>query len=63
MGVWFMATALGNNLAGQFSGSYDAGNLGSLPALFLRLFWWGALGGLAMLLLTPLLKRLMAGVK
>jgi proton-dependent oligopeptide transporter, POT family len=63
MGVWFLATALGNNLAGQLSSEYDASNLQSLPALFLKIFWWGALGGGVMLLLTPLLKRLMAGVK
>jgi POT family proton-dependent oligopeptide transporter len=63
MGVWFLATALGNNLAGQLSGEYDATNLLSLPGLFLKIFWWGMIGGAVMLLLTPLLKRLMAGVK
>jgi len=63
LGVWFMATALGTNLAGRLSGDYDAGNLESLPALFLKIFWWGAIGGGLMLLLTPFLKRLMPGVK
>jgi len=63
LGVWFMATALGNVLAGLSSGDYDASHLESLPALFLKIFWWGAIGGGLMLLLTPLLKRLMPGVK
>ena len=63
LGVWFMATALGTNLAGQLSGNYDASKLESLPALFLKIFWWGAIGGGLMLLLTPMLKRLMPGVK
>jgi POT family proton-dependent oligopeptide transporter len=63
MGVWFLATALGNNLAGQLSSEYDASNLLSLPGLFLKIFWWGVVGGAVMLLLTPRLKRLMAGVK
>jgi POT family proton-dependent oligopeptide transporter len=63
LGVWFMATALGTNLAGQLSGNYDASRLESLPALFLKIFWWGAIGGGVMLLLTPVLKRLMPGVK
>ncbi len=63
MGVWFLATALGNNLAGQLSGEYDSGSLASLPGLFIKIFWWGAIAGLLMLLLTPVLKRLMAGVK
>jgi POT family proton-dependent oligopeptide transporter len=63
MGVWFMALALGTNLAGQLSGDYDASDLQSLPALFTKIFWWGAGSGLIMLLLTPLLKRLMPGVR
>jgi proton-dependent oligopeptide transporter, POT family len=63
LGVWFMATALGTNLAGQLSGDYDASKLESLPALFLKIFWWGAIGGGVMLLLTPLLKRLSGGVR
>jgi POT family proton-dependent oligopeptide transporter len=63
LGVWFMATALGTNLAGQLSGDYDASKLESLPALFLKIFWWGAIGGGLMLLLTPWLKRLMPGIK
>lgn len=63
LGVWFMATALGTNLAGQLSGDYDSSQLESLPALFLKIFWWGAIGGGVMLLFTPLLKRLMTGVK
>jgi len=63
LGVWFMAIALGANLAGQLSGDYDATQLESLPALFLKIFWWGAIGGGVMLLFMPLLKRLMAGVR
>ncbi len=63
LGVWFMATALGSNLAGQLSGDYDSSQLQSLPALFLKIFWWGAIGGGIMLLFTPLLKRLMSGVR
>ncbi len=63
MGVWFLATALGNNLAGQLSGEYDSSNLASLPTLFMKIFWWGAVAGVLMLLLTPALKRKMAGVK
>jgi POT family proton-dependent oligopeptide transporter len=63
MGLWFLSLALGDNLAGQLSGEYDSTNLLSLPGLFLKIFWWGTLSGAAMLLLTPLLKRLMGGVR
>jgi POT family proton-dependent oligopeptide transporter len=63
MGLWFLATALGNNLAGHLSGEYDASNLESLPALFMKIFLWGAIGGGLMLVLTPFLRRFLAGVK
>jgi POT family proton-dependent oligopeptide transporter len=61
MGMWFLSSALGNNLAGLLATDYDANNLASLPALFLKLFAWGAVGAVVMLLLTPRLKRLMGG--
>jgi POT family proton-dependent oligopeptide transporter len=59
MGVWFFALAIGNNLAGQLSREYDASNLASLPALFLKISAWGLIGAVIMLILTPRLKRLM----
>jgi POT family proton-dependent oligopeptide transporter len=63
LGVWFLATAIGNNLAGQFAGEIDAENLVAMPGEFLDLFWLGAISGGAMLLLTPWIRRLMTGVK
>jgi POT family proton-dependent oligopeptide transporter len=63
MGMWFLSLALGDNLAGQLSGHYDKSHLESLPALFLSIFWYGVIAGAVMLLLTPFVKRLMAGVK
>ena len=63
MGMWFLSMALGSNLAGQLSGQYDASHLESLPALFLKIFWYGVIAGGVMLLLTPLVKRMMAGVQ
>jgi POT family proton-dependent oligopeptide transporter len=63
MGVWFLATAVGNNLAGQFAGEIDPDNLPAMPGEFLDLFWWGFIAGAVMLALTPFIKRLMGGVK
>jgi len=63
MGMWFLSMALGSNLAGQLSGQYDASHLESLPGLFLKIFCYGAIGGAGMLLLTPFVKRMMAGVR
>jgi POT family proton-dependent oligopeptide transporter len=63
LGLWFMATALGNNIAGQISGEFDPNNLPAMPGQFMFIFWWGALAGLVMLLLTPWTRKLMGGVK
>jgi proton-dependent oligopeptide transporter, POT family len=63
MGMWFLSMALGSNIAGQLSGTYDSSHLESLPALFMRVFWYGMLVGVVMLALTPWIRRLMAGVK
>jgi POT family proton-dependent oligopeptide transporter len=63
MGVWFLSLALGGNLAGQLTGEYDASHLESLPTLFMRIFWYGLIAGVVMLLLTPFVKRMMGGVR
>ena len=63
MGLWFLATAIGNNLAGQFSGEFDPNNLPGMPGQFLYLFWWGAISGAVLLVLTPFVRKMMAGVK
>jgi proton-dependent oligopeptide transporter, POT family len=62
MGMWFLSIALGGNLAGELSGTYDPNHLDSLPGLFLSIFWYGLIAGIVMLALTPVVKRLMAGV-
>jgi proton-dependent oligopeptide transporter, POT family len=63
MGLWFLATAIGNNLAGKFSGDFDPNNLPSMPGQFLYLFWWGVVAGVVLLVLTPFIKKMMSGVK
>jgi proton-dependent oligopeptide transporter, POT family len=63
MGIWFLSLALGSNLAGQLTGEYDASHLETLPALFLKIFWYGVIAGVVMLAITPFARRLMAGVK
>lgn len=61
MGLWFLATAVGNNLAGQFSGEIDS--VEAMPGQFLYLFWWGVIAGVVLLVLTPFIKKMMSGVK
>jgi POT family proton-dependent oligopeptide transporter len=63
MGLWFLAIALGNNLAGQLSEEYDATDLASLPRLFTKIAVWSFACAAVMLLLTPMMKRFMGGVR
>jgi POT family proton-dependent oligopeptide transporter len=63
LGVWFLATAIGNNLAGQISGEFDPTNVQGIPGNFLSIVWLGFIAGAVMLLITPFAKRLMGGVK
>jgi POT family proton-dependent oligopeptide transporter len=63
LGVWFLATAIGNNLAGQIAGEFDGSNVAAMPHQYLGIFWWGLIGGAVMFAITPLAKKLMGGVK
>jgi proton-dependent oligopeptide transporter, POT family len=63
LGVWFLATAMGNNLAGQIAGEFDGSNVAAMPHQYLGIFWWGFIGGVVMFAITPLAKKLMGGVK
>lgn len=59
MGLWFMTAALGNLLAGVFASAAAQDQLLDMPALYTRIAIISAAGGVVMLLLSPLLKRLL----
>jgi POT family proton-dependent oligopeptide transporter len=59
MGVWFLATAVGNFIAGRLAGFYEAL---PLPDLFTTIAMFGIGAGVLLLLVSPFLKRLMGGV-
>ena len=63
LGVWFLATAIGNNLAGQIAGEFDATNVAAMPQQYLNIFWWGIIGGALMFAITPFARKLMGGVR
>ena len=60
MGVWFLALSLGNFLAGHVAGYFEKM---PLPQLFGSVFLSTTLSAVVLALLTPPIKRLMAGVK
>lgn len=63
MGVWFLAMALGNKLAGVLAGDLDAPSAGDLAHFFLKQSLWVAAATLALLACVPWVKKMMGGVK
>jgi len=63
LGVWFIATALGNNIAGQIAGDFDWNDPTRMPDQFMFIFWWGVIAGAVLLLLSPWLRKFLAGVR
>jgi POT family proton-dependent oligopeptide transporter len=59
MGVWFMATSVGNFVGGQVAGQFEKF---PLPSLFGAVCLTTMVAGLVCLALTPTIKRLMGGV-
>jgi POT family proton-dependent oligopeptide transporter len=63
LGVWFVSISLGELIAGRIAGNFDPEHLATMPALFMRIFWFGLICAAALALLLPLLRRWMAGVR
>lgn len=63
MGVWFLATSLGNLIAGLFAGAVSGDNTASMPNQFLLVVMISGGAGLLMLLCARPIKKLMAGVE
>jgi POT family proton-dependent oligopeptide transporter len=63
LGVWFVSFALGELIAGRIAGNFDTGNVAMMPVLFMQVFWFGMGSAAALIVLLPLLRRWMAGVR
>jgi POT family proton-dependent oligopeptide transporter len=59
MGVWFLATSVGNFIAGRLAGFYEQM---PLPTLFTTIALLGIVAGFLLLLLSPAIKRMMGEV-
>jgi len=62
MGIWFVATSLGNLIAGQIAGDFDANNLAGFPDQYWGIFLTSAGSGILLLLFSKPLKKMMGGV-
>ena len=63
MGIWFLATALGNLIAGLMAGRFNPESLDDMPGLFLQIVLIAVGSGLLMLVFTKPIKRLMGNVE
>lgn len=63
MGVWFLATSVGNLSAGLLSGMFETDNLEAMPAQFMNFVYFIVGAGVLLLLLSRPVKKLMGGVK
>jgi len=63
LGIWFLAASLGNLVAGKIAGEFDAENVGAMPGQYLNIFWFGMVAAVVLLLVSPVVKRWMGGVK
>jgi POT family proton-dependent oligopeptide transporter len=63
MGTWFLGAAIGNTVAGLIGGEVGGGGAEAMPGQFMRMLYIGGGAGVVVLLLSPLLRRMMGGVK
>jgi POT family proton-dependent oligopeptide transporter len=62
MGIWFLATSLGNLIAGQLAGEFDPNNLQAFPGQYWQIVLTTGGTGIILLLFTKPIKKLMGGV-
>jgi proton-dependent oligopeptide transporter, POT family len=63
MGVWFLATSVGNLSAGLLAGMFESDNVGAMPGQYLNFVYFIVGAGVVLLLLSKPVKSLMGGVK
>ena len=62
MGIWFLAAALGNKLAGLLASDFDASDPTGLASFFAQQALWVGGATLLLFLLVPWVRRLMGGI-
>lgn len=62
MGIWFVAAALGNLVAGLFAGSFDPSNVSQMPDLFMSVVFFGSGAGILFIVFSGLINKWMGDV-
>jgi POT family proton-dependent oligopeptide transporter len=63
MGMWFLATSLGNLVAGLIAGEFDANNVAAMPGQYMHIVYFSIGVGAVLLVLSRPMKKLMGGVQ
>jgi POT family proton-dependent oligopeptide transporter len=63
MGIWFLATSLGNLLAGLLAGEFKQDNLAAWPELYMKITILPTIAGVLLVVCAKPIKRWMEGVK
>jgi POT family proton-dependent oligopeptide transporter len=63
MGMWFLATSLGNLIASLIAGEFDANNVQAMPGQYLHIVYFSVGLGAVLLILSRPVKKLMGGVQ
>jgi POT family proton-dependent oligopeptide transporter len=62
MGAWFLATSLGNLIAGRFAGELDPNAVGQMPGRFLQMVILPVGVAIVVIALSRPIKKMMGGV-
>jgi POT family proton-dependent oligopeptide transporter len=62
MGAWFLATSLGNLIAGRIAGEFDPNAVGQMPGRFLQMVILPVAVAIIIIALSRPIKKMMAGV-
>ena len=63
MGIWFLATSLGNLLAGQLAGEFKQDRMAEWPELYMKIIILPTIAGVLLIVCAKPIKRWMEGVK
>ena len=63
MGMWFLATSLGNLVAGLIAGEFDANNVAAMPGQYMHIVYFALGLGAVLLALSRPVRKLMGNIK
>ena len=63
MGIWFLATALGNLFAGLVAGQFDDQAVAQMPDLFMNVVYYTVIPGVILLVVAIPIHKLTGGIR